>query len=485
MYTNNRFKEFLEYLDTNNEEKIKYYLEILRFDGLDHEESRICSAFRNKKEFTLFEIFYLACEKNKPNIVKLFLDSSWINIIISNMALCHELMKITIKSNSIESLKLLLSEYKRLHSFRFNNKLVYYMFKAYKYNVMETFEYLRSLNPVFKNEKIYYSHESSLMCNAIYKNDIDVVKYLIENEYPLNDADGCYDTPVLAAIKNDNITILKLLLDNGAFVNDTISQHIRYEPLYCACYEKKNNDIIKLLIEYGANPNFPGLYNYNDCPLFMIVKNNNLEIFKILYEKGYHLTYNKNMGSLLYNATFTNNIEIVKMIIDAGYDNINEKICYYKDYPKKELKFISTPLLSAVIHDNLDVAKLLIENGANLNDTLINGENSLYIACYNENYNIVELLLNNNADISKKANNNEDSLSLSLKIANPDILYLIFDKKKVKINNDFYKYIDNIMTSLNDIIYLELEHKDKVVNLTKMQRYDNIKKALDKYESNL
>lgn len=307
MITDYRYKELISYFESDNLEKLKYHIEIITFDGVKQEESKICIAFRNKNEFTLFEIFYLACEKNKPEILKLFLNSTWINIIHNKMALCHELMKITIKNNNIDCLKLLLTEYKKKHSFRFNHDLVYYMFKAYKYNVMETFEYLKSLNPIFKNEQIYYSHESSLMCNAIYKYDINIVKYLIENDYPLNDVDGCYETPVLAAIKNNSIIILKLLLDNGIVVNDTINHIVRCEPLYSACYEKKNNDIIKLLIEYGANPNFPSIHNYNTCPLFIVVKNNNFEIFKILYEKGYHLTYNKNMGSLLYNATFTNN----------------------------------------------------------------------------------------------------------------------------------------------------------------------------------
>lgn len=90
------------------------------------------------------------------------------------------------------------------------------------------------------------------LTSAIYINDFDLTKLLIEHSADINRLNAEGSTPLNAAIEYSSIDVVELLLSNGADSN--VSDLKWNSPLDCAIH-KNNLDIIKLLIKYGANVN--------------------------------------------------------------------------------------------------------------------------------------------------------------------------------------------------------------------------------------
>jgi len=166
---------------------------------------------------------------------------------------------------------------------------------------------------------------------SIHFNDIEMVKECIEKGANIEKREKkqFQNTPLLYAIynhyiipKNNNIIIIKYLLENNANVN--VQQLYLYNtPLHIATY---NNDIemIKLLIKYGANPNIKDLYKF-ETPIFISIMNYNNEITKYLLDNGAEINIFDSYGKTpLIKAVSLNNQTIYDYII------MNKKIHYLR-----------------------------------------------------------------------------------------------------------------------------------------------------------
>ncbi|MCB1194406.1 MAG: ankyrin repeat domain-containing protein [Leptospiraceae bacterium] len=65
-------------------------------------------------------------------------------------------------------------------------------------------------------------------------------------------------TPLMIAIEKKNIAIIKLLLENGAKPYGWNS--LGHTPLVVTIRDSSDSDILKLLLEYGADPNENCMY---------------------------------------------------------------------------------------------------------------------------------------------------------------------------------------------------------------------------------
>eukprot|EP00833_Pecoramyces_ruminatium_P000916 jgi/Orpsp1_1/1174948/evm.model.c7180000052063.1 len=147
-----------------------------------------------------------------------------------------------------------------------------------------------------------------------------------------------YTTPLLTAIKFENINIIKYLIEHGADPN----QHQQYEkmgeniitlnPIICAIQQSNKNIIQYLVEEVGIN-------------------------IPLLDEKNHFIIY----------AIKNSNFSIVKCLIK-----------YHADINRKN-EYGWTPLIQAMYKKplNIDLIKYLIENGADINAVDNNNENAL------------------------------------------------------------------------------------------------------------
>ena len=108
------------------------------------------------------------------------------------------------------------------------------------------------------------------------------------------DVDG---TPMLnIAVRNENIEIVKWLLDNGADVK-VISEDRGYSPLMDAVW-RGNKEITSLLVEKGSDINI--LSKDGQTMIILAVGANNIEICKILCENGADVDIADTMGMSAY-----------------------------------------------------------------------------------------------------------------------------------------------------------------------------------------
>ena len=205
-------------------------------------------------------------------------------------------------------------------------------------------------------------------------------------------------TPLHAACYKDNLAIVKLLLENGA--NPNATYYDGRTPLHIACC-KNNLAIVKLLLENGTNPNAP--YYDGRTPLSQACDDGNLKLAKLLLENGANPNTPRNNGwTPLYVACLdSSNLDIVKLLLANGAN------------PNTPENNKATPLSLACYKNNLKLAKLLLESGAiaSINTPNNDGKTPLSQACDNGNLNIVELLIKNGADATLTMNKGKSSLS--------------------------------------------------------------------------
>lgn len=125
------------------------------------------------------------------------------------------------------------------------------------------------------------------LIKAIEYNNFEQVRFLLNHganpNLAVRDGDkGIFISPLTKAVKEEQINIIKLLLEHKAMIDST---NASITPLYVAV-KSENIDIVKLLLNNGADANARSPAKDDATPLEAAVENNNVMIAKLLLEKG-------------------------------------------------------------------------------------------------------------------------------------------------------------------------------------------------------
>ncbi|XP_057368859.1 tonsoku-like protein [Daphnia carinata] len=102
-------------------------------------------------------------------------------------------------------------------------------------------------------EKLNVKGETALH-RACIKQDIDLVRLLLQQKHKVNVRDNCGWTPLHEACNYGDVEIVQLLIDNGATVNDRGGKHCEgVTPLHDAA-SCGHIDVMDALLRNGANP---------------------------------------------------------------------------------------------------------------------------------------------------------------------------------------------------------------------------------------
>lgn len=262
-------------------------------------------------------------------------------------------------------------------------------------------------------------------------------------------------TPLIEAIKKNDIEEVRRLIEAGADVNE--AENVKYDdsdyddfddsvedgktPLMYAV-ENNSEEIVEFLIAHNADVNTERRMDFHygkqlpgesyDCiirtPLFIAVDNRNIEIVKLLLKNGADASYQKGSDilsdyheSILMAAAFYNSKEIAKLLIENGADiNARENIsnrcvlnytaesdaketaeflisCEGNDYDKEDYEI----LLSASVRAGSEkMVKFLIEFGIDFKSVKSFGRTLLMEAVYRNHKNIAQFLIDNGADVN-------------------------------------------------------------------------------------
>ena len=210
------------------------------------------------------------------------------------------------------------------------------------------------------------------------------------------------------AVQGDE-DILKILIEYGADIN--IKNNYGMDPLfYCLFYSSSNNKVktMKKLIEYGADVN--SKYDNGNNLLVNSACKGKIKIVKLLISKGASINVkDKNGRTALMEAIKHGYLKIIDILLKAGAECSNEereKIDYLIK-ERNDINFVNekgeTALLLAVANEDLELAKSLIENGANLKvEDSFNHSLFAKAVLYTGNKKMIKLFLDNGADINEK-----------------------------------------------------------------------------------
>lgn len=225
------------------------------------------------------------------------------------------------------------------------------------------------------------------------------------------------------------LKVLKILIEKGAnvkvkFANTPALFWIvylyskRYNTPY---YEEKVIELVKLMIEKGANPNARSAIKYfNSPPLHFAAKSNSFKLVSLLLKHGANrnqkncdnetpaefaqkyskfkmanfLRGNKNEDykKTLYYAALNGNVEQIKTIVRNAGSRLKILINEQQKSSKR------TALHAAAENGNLTIVKLLIKNGAIVDAKDYGSFTPLYIACIKKHFQVASYLLDSGAD---------------------------------------------------------------------------------------
>ncbi|MFA5086826.1 MAG: ankyrin repeat domain-containing protein [Candidatus Paceibacterota bacterium] len=213
--------------------------------------------------------------------------------------------------------------------------------------------------------------EQTPLMLASGKGHLDIVKELIKDGADVNAEDINKLTPLMTASHNGYLNIVEELIKSGADVN---VKKINGETALILACENGSIDVIKKLIKSGADVNAKNFYG--ETALDIVFERGDFGIVNELIKGG----ANSNKSIVLVNASFNNDINTVKKMVQAGADvNI-------QNFDKW------TALMYASDKGYLDIVKELIRAGANVNTTNSIGWTALMYASTNGNTSIVQVL---------------------------------------------------------------------------------------------
>jgi ankyrin repeat protein/L-ascorbate metabolism protein UlaG (beta-lactamase superfamily) len=192
--------------------------------------------------------------------------------------------------------------------------------------------------------------------------------------------------PIHDAVNRSDLAKVKELI--GANKNLVFSRNIQQETALTLAANRGNIDILKCLVDSGANVNARNAYS--NTPLYIACSRGRIAFVRYLVEKGAVVNAYCDAGNTpLHIAVNSNRTEIVRYLLeqDANANAVN-------DYGQ-------TPLLTACWNNvPLSMFEILYEGGANINSKTTQNQNAINYLSYFDKLDIVRFLIEKGIDVN-------------------------------------------------------------------------------------
>jgi ankyrin repeat protein len=262
--------------------------------------------------------------------------------------------------------------------------------------------HLLDVNSVWNDSRALYSALKSgtspnldiLRMLLRFKADPNEIIQVDSHLGPLLPLQTALSQPALGSVRK--VEILELLLQAGARPDGSLARgmvHVEYTALQLAVAFQPQLEVVRKLLEYGADPNATSLSGRIGTPIQLAAESKQVKIIDILlrYNANPNGVTSKVMDTALQIATRNGCKEMVELLIEYGAD-VNS--------PSAEDSG-ATALQYAAVWGFLGIAYLLLENGADVNalPARINGRTALEGAAEHGRIDMVQLLLNAGAEV--------------------------------------------------------------------------------------
>ena len=363
-------------------------------------------------------------------IIKLIWNCYTKNNDIENFINIYLLYQIETNDNNLNNLITSMEKIKKIDFISINKDIIFALLitllsvNIYELKIYQVIDKTRSMEEIVKEVlDMLLSNKIFEICKywiiSLLENSYDYVLKLFYSLFDKYIQEGDIEKiEFLASIINNlnRDLLLALFLEKDENDNTLIHKVVKSKV--------NEQKIMKILLEYGANPNLKDVSG--QTPLHLAIVDDKIEIVKLLLE--YLVDYNlkDNLGNTpLILAIKKNRIEIVELLLQYGAD-LN-----LKDDEGR------SPLYLAIMDNNLKMVELLLKYGANpnLKDDL--GDTLLHIAVQENNFEIIKLLIGYGADPDLKNIFGITPLGLASKKGHKKIAWFLRFKKIIKFFKNF------------------------------------------------
>ncbi|XP_043472673.1 uncharacterized protein LOC122505242 [Leptopilina heterotoma] len=241
------------------------------------------------------------------------------------------------------------------------------------------------------NVNIQDENKKTPLCIATDRNNIELVEILLKNGAGLSEANKQDENlelmfqPLFNAALNNNLKMLKLLMQNGFIAIDVpydVEISLSYASLLNGCLETW-----KYLLKNSSK-----IDAFTNSKLHLAVREGQVEAVKeIIKQEALNFDAESIANRLaVYVAVENENEEILKILLNAGYS--------FEIFKNK------SPLHVAATFDHTRLVEMLLNAGGNLNLKTDDGETLLHFAAAAGQPTVVKFLLKSGIDVNPATN---------------------------------------------------------------------------------
>lgn len=245
----------------------------------------------------------------------------------------------------------------------------------------------------------------TILINAARSGDTDTALQRIEQSVNVNDRDPTATTALHWAVYNNEVELVKALVDAGA---DGSAVNNYGSTPFTESAVVGNVEILRLLLEAGADPNSAN--PEGQTALMVLARTDNTDAAEFLLDHGADPNARekwKDQTALMW-ASARSRPRMVKLLTSQGANlDARSRVLDWKRqttvFPRA--KYLPaggfTPLLFAAREGCLECVKTLVEAGADINLTDPDEITPLHMAILNAHFDIARFLLESGANVNK------------------------------------------------------------------------------------